>query len=231
MFVSIKHQPLNRFEETRKNSHFTDNSNELSRSDLSYDRAFKIRPDLDHFNKAVQSAMYNTKTQAKDEYIIKFKGHNIMKQYVKNKLIKWGFKMRCRALIYLILVWIWFIHRKEKRLYWNWIGRISCVAVIWKLTGYRRRTTYILIIVTTTPISNTYILENRNIKACGTGRSNRNILKYMPIDKNMNRGDIFAVSSNGISFIKKLFLLSNFLSPIPTASVKRRLQGSGEKLT
>ncbi|CAB3232862.1 unnamed protein product [Arctia plantaginis] len=51
----------------------------------------------------------------------------------------------------------------------------------------------------------------------------------------MNRGDIFATSSNGISFIKwmdnkAVFLLTNFLSPIPTTTVKRRVQGSGDKM-
>lgn len=88
---------INRFEEIRSNLHFSNNSNEPNRTDPSYDRAFKIRPVIDHFNQAFQSAMTNTKTQAIDEHMIKFKGHNIMRQYIKNKPIKWGFKMWCRA--------------------------------------------------------------------------------------------------------------------------------------
>lgn len=41
--------------------------------------------------------MNNSLRQSIDEHMIKFKGHNIMKQYIKNKPIKWGFKMWCRC--------------------------------------------------------------------------------------------------------------------------------------
>ena len=37
-----------------------------------------------------------TKSQSVDEDMIKLKGHNIMHQYINNKLIKWGFRMWCR---------------------------------------------------------------------------------------------------------------------------------------
>ncbi|CAG4988027.1 unnamed protein product [Parnassius apollo] len=173
--------PINRFEEIRTNLHFSDNSNEPNRTDPSYDRAFKIRPVIDHFNHAFQRAMANTKTQAIDEHMIKFKGHNIMRQYVKNKPIKWGFKMWCRA----------------------------CSS-----TGYLFQ-------------FDLYTGKKRGGSETGLG-------DYLLV-KNMNRGDIFAASSNGISFIKwmdnkAVFLLTNFLSPIPTTIVKKRVSGSAEKV-
>lgn len=84
--------PLYRFEDIRRNLHFSDNTREPDRSDPFYDRAFKIRSIIDHFNQAFHSDMTNTKTQAIDEHMIKFKGHNIMRQYVKNKPIKWVVK-------------------------------------------------------------------------------------------------------------------------------------------
>lgn len=68
-----------------------------------------------------------------------------------------------------------------------------------------------------------YELTKRNIRGCGTIRYNRkNIPKNVPADKTMQRGDIFMTSSHGISFIKwmdnkAVFLLTNFLSPIPTS--------------
>lgn len=49
------------------------------------------------FNSCFQAAMKNSKRQSIDEHMIKFKGHNIMKQYIKYKPIKWWLKMWCRA--------------------------------------------------------------------------------------------------------------------------------------
>ena len=66
-------------------------------SDPLHDRAFKVRFVLDNFNKSFASAMTPSQFQSIDEHIIKFKGHNIIRKYVKGKLIKWGFKMWCRC--------------------------------------------------------------------------------------------------------------------------------------
>ncbi|XP_017467190.1 PREDICTED: piggyBac transposable element-derived protein 3-like [Rhagoletis zephyria] len=204
--------PINRFEEIRRNLHFSDNSNEPSRTDPTYDRAFKIRPILEHFNQAFQSAMTNTKIQAIDEHMVKFKGHNIMKQYVKNKPIKWGFKL-CgpeTGLGESVVLQL----RKD-------LQGIGCEIYFDNFFNSPNLQ---------------YELTKMNIKACGTVRSNsKNIPKNVPADKNMKRGDIFTTSSNGISFIKwmdnkAVFLLTNFLSPISKTTIKRRAQGSGEKM-
>ncbi|RVE41956.1 hypothetical protein evm_013396 [Chilo suppressalis] len=51
-------------------------------------------------------AMNNTITQAIDEHMVNFKGHNIMRQYMQNKPIKRGFKMWCRDDIYSSSIYI-----------------------------------------------------------------------------------------------------------------------------
>ena len=66
-------------------------------SDPLYDRTFKVRLVLDHFNESFASAMTSSQFQSIDKHMIKFKGHNIIRQYVKGKPIKWGFKMWCRC--------------------------------------------------------------------------------------------------------------------------------------
>lgn len=86
-----------RFEEIRAFLHFNDNSLMKSSSDPQHDRAFKIRPVLDHFNSSFLAALSSTQFQSIDEHMIKFKGHNILRQYVKGKPIQWGFKMWCRC--------------------------------------------------------------------------------------------------------------------------------------
>jgi Transposase IS4 len=68
--------PRARFREIRNNLHFSDNA---------------------HFNEAFAKSMENTECQSIDENMVKFKGRNAMKQYMKNKPIKWGFKMWARC--------------------------------------------------------------------------------------------------------------------------------------
>lgn len=226
--------PLNRFEEIRRNLHFSDNTKEPSRNQTSYDRAYKIRPVLDHFNRSFQNAMTNTKTQAIDEHMIKFKGHNIMRQYVKNKPVKWGFKMWCRAdsTTGYLFQFDLYTGRKQGGAETG-LGESVVLQLSKGLQGLGCEVYF-------DNFFNSPILQHKlahmNIRACGTVRSNRkNIPKNVPADKTMQRGEIFATSSQGISFIKwmdnkPVFLLTNFLSPIPTTTVKRRVQGSGEKI-
>ena len=83
-----------RFQAILQNLHFS--NNETSDKD---DRAAKVRTQLNHFNKCFQSARENTPSQSIDEHMCKFKGKSRMKQFIKNKPIRWGFKLwfRCSA--------------------------------------------------------------------------------------------------------------------------------------
>lgn len=67
-----------------------------SRNDPEYDKLYKVRPLLDclsNYMKTLEPEEY----QAVDEQIIPFKGRNHLKQYVKNKPHKWGYKVFMRA--------------------------------------------------------------------------------------------------------------------------------------
>ena len=89
--------PRNRFELILSSLHFANNNEMLEKSNQMYDRAFKVRPIINHFNDSFQAAREPSKHQSIDEHMVKFKGHNAMKQYIKTKPIKWGFKMWCRC--------------------------------------------------------------------------------------------------------------------------------------
>ena len=89
--------PLKRFEELRAYLHFNNNEKMKPMNDPNHDRAFKVRPVLNHFNLCFINGMYATAEQSIDEHMIKFKGHNILKQYVKGKPVQWGFKLWCRC--------------------------------------------------------------------------------------------------------------------------------------
>ena len=84
--------PRKRFEMIRGALHFSNNEEMLPRTDPDFDRAFKVRPLLTHFNRCFQKARNSSILQSVDEHMIKFKGHNVMKQYIKNKPIKVGFQ-------------------------------------------------------------------------------------------------------------------------------------------
>ena len=79
---------LNRFCEILQNLYFTD-----SRKGDKSDKAFKIRPVIDHLNSNFSEVVSNDQTeQIIDKQMLKFKGRSGIKQYVKSTLIKWAFK-------------------------------------------------------------------------------------------------------------------------------------------
>lgn len=51
--------------------------------DPQFDRAFKVRPLIDHFNRCFQAARKASMQQSIDEHMVKFK--IIIKQYIRNK--------------------------------------------------------------------------------------------------------------------------------------------------
>ena len=77
----------NRFCEILKKLHFADN-----RKDDKTDKAFKMRPVIDQLNSKFSEVLSNNSEQSSDEHMVKFKGRSGMKQYIKSKPIKWGFK-------------------------------------------------------------------------------------------------------------------------------------------
>ena len=76
-----------RFKELLHNIYFSDNDTADSN-----DKGNKFRRLVDHFNEAFQNAVANSPNQSIDEHMIKFKGRSSMKQYIKSKPVKWGFK-------------------------------------------------------------------------------------------------------------------------------------------
>ena len=69
-----------------QNLHFADN-----RKDNKTDKAFKMKPVIDHLNLKFSKAISNDSEQTIAEHMVKFKGRSGMKQYIKSKPIKWGF--------------------------------------------------------------------------------------------------------------------------------------------
>ena len=74
-----------RFQSILQNLHFSNNDN-----DDKTDKLYKIRPVFDE-------SLSNSPFQIVDEHMCKFKGKSSMKQYIKNKQIRWDFKYLYRC--------------------------------------------------------------------------------------------------------------------------------------
>ncbi|XP_055919762.1 piggyBac transposable element-derived protein 2-like [Eupeodes corollae] len=192
---------LSRFEEIRKNLYFCDNESQPSPTSPTFDRAFKIRLVMNHFNSCFQSSMKNTMTQAIDEHMIKFKGHNIMKQYMQNKPIKRGFKIWCRANSstgYLFQIDL--CTGKKKSGPEVGLGESLVLELIQDLVGLGCEIYFDNFF--NSPMLQ-HKLAKKNKKACGTMRIQRkNTPKNLSQDKSMKRGDIYVTCIDGIYFIK-----------------------------
>ena len=81
-----------RFYAIRTALYFANNLDCPDQIDPLHDRAWKIWALIIHFNKAFQTAMSPTYEKVIDERMTKFKGHHAIKQYMKDKPIKLGFK-------------------------------------------------------------------------------------------------------------------------------------------
>ena len=221
-----------RFVDIRANLHFSDNSKQLPRENPNHDRASKIRPIIDHFNSAFLAAVEPEEHQSIDEHMIKFKGHNIMKQYVKNKPVRWGFKMwaRCASKSGYLYEFDFYTGKKQETEFG--LGESVVLQLSDKLKGTVSKLYFDNFF---TSVKLMQVLLDDKILACGTVRSNR---KYLPTnlkkDKDMKRGDSDFREANGIYALKwmdnkSVLLLSTITDPRETAFTERREKAKKEK--
>ena len=219
----------NRFEEIRSALHFSDNE----KNDPKQDRACKIRPLITHFNECFQAAREPSKTQAIDEHMIKFKGHNPMKQYIKNKPIKWGFKLWCRCDSSNGYLYEFDIYQGRKNIPEYGLGEGVVISLSKSLQGIGCELYFDNFF--NTPKLQRYLLEKK-IFTCGTCQKNRKDLpKNLKEDKAMKRSDIDYRSADDIFCVKwmdnrSVIMLSNYISPVETVKVSRRQTRTAEKL-
>ena len=192
--------PRNRFELILSSLHFANNNEMLEKSNQMYDRAFKVRPIINDFNDSFQAAREPCKHQSIDEHMVKFKGHNAMKQYIKSKPIKWGFKMWCRCDSRTGYLYEFDLYTGKKVDAEQGLGE----GVVHMLTNSIKDLfceVYIDNFFNSPSLQ--YSLLEKGIYSCGTVRSNRKFMpKTLATDKSMKRGDIDYVAAMGVSCVK-----------------------------
>lgn len=80
----------NRFEEITRHLHFQDNT-KLDQND----KLTKLRPLIAHFNKKFADLAPTEKNTCGDESMIEYYGHCSLKQFIKGKPIRYGYKAWC----------------------------------------------------------------------------------------------------------------------------------------
>lgn len=83
--------PKNRYIEIKRNLHFSDNTN-IPILNGNRDRLFKIRPILDELNKAFMQFGVFSYNICIDEQMVRYYGHHFLKQFIRGKPIRFGFK-------------------------------------------------------------------------------------------------------------------------------------------
>ncbi|XP_040061887.1 piggyBac transposable element-derived protein 3-like [Ixodes scapularis] len=94
-FAPVADVMSNRFEAIHQCLYMNDNLQALPQGTDGYDRLFKVRPLLDELRKNM-SKVAPDERQSIDEQIIPFKGRSHLKQYLKSKPHKWGYKVFTR---------------------------------------------------------------------------------------------------------------------------------------
>ncbi|XP_035222357.1 piggyBac transposable element-derived protein 3-like [Stegodyphus dumicola] len=81
----------NRYIEIKRNLHFSDNTN-IPLINGNKDRLFKIQPILDELNKAFMQFGVFSYNICIDEQMVRYYGHHFLKQFIRGKPIRFGFK-------------------------------------------------------------------------------------------------------------------------------------------
>ena len=165
--------------EILQNLHFADNLQKLPpKESESFDCAWKLRPFFDHLLKHFQWALLPESHQSIDEHMFKFKGKSLMRQYMKNKPIKWGFRF-----------WFW-CSSKSGYLYQfdMYLGKKS-------KTEFGLGESVVLSLCVNLKNSYCYVpnlmlkLFEDGIYTTGTVKSNQKHMLFLKVDKQMKRGE------------------------------------------
>ena len=231
-----------RFLDILQNLHFADNLQQLPpKESEKYDRAWKLRPLFVHLLKHFQDTLQQESYQSVDEHMCKFKGKSLMRQYMKNKPIKWGFKFwfRCGSKSGYLYDFDMYLGKKKSTEFG--LGESVVLSLCKSLENSHCHVFFDNFFTSPTLMLK---LSEKGIYATGTVRSNR---KHLPplkpekqrlslkADKQMKRGEHDWLACDSISATKwmdnkAVILLSNYHDPRDVYQIQRRVKGSKDKM-
>ena len=213
------------FQSILQNLHFSNNDNKHKT-----DKLYKICPVIEHLNKVVYAeSLLNSPFQSLYEHMFKFKGRSSMKQYVKDKTTKWGFKYLYRSDSETGYVYQLELYQRRKRKRELILGSSVVLDLCQVL-----RDTYCHVFFNNFFNSPKLIQKLHNNALYGRfGRIN---MSQMKKDKEMKQGDYQCKFCNHTGCIKwydnkSMMLLRSHLEEITSIlTVQRRLKGSSSKI-
>ena len=215
-----------RFQSIIQNPHFSNNGN-----DDKTDKSYKICPVIERLNKVFAESLSNSPFQSVDEHMCKFKGRLSMKQYIKNKPIKWGFKYWCKCdseTGYVYQLELYEGQREKRELNLGSSVALDLCQVLKDTYCHRFFDNFFN--------SPTLIqtLHDNGLRGLGTASSDRINMSQMKKDNEMKQRDYQCKFYNHIATWfgnKSVMLLGTHLEEIPSIStVQKRLKGSSCKI-
>ena len=216
---------VNRFGWLLSHIHFNDNSVQPKRGEQNYDKLYKLRPFLTEISKTFSKNYHARQKLVIDESMVKFNGRSSLKQYMRDKPIKRGFKiwMLCDSAGYNLKFEIYTgktADQVEK-------GLASRV-VLNLVQGFTEKNHKLYIDNFFNGYELLLTLMKNKIYASGTVRPQRRHLPTFGSDKKMKRGEYeWQTSEYGITMFKwkdkkDVYLLSNCHDPYETITVNRK---------
>lgn len=206
--------------------HLNDNSLMPKRDAPDFDRLYKVRPLLQHLEKAFKTVILPSEVLAIDESMIKFKGRSFLKQYMPKKPIKRGYKvwMLCDKSGYCLKFEIYSGKSTEGS-----VEKSLGSRVVNKLTeGFEGKNHKLFFDNFFNSVELMQSLKFRGIYAVGTVNVTRKFLPSFKTDRELKRGEFDWYTSDSKLFALKwkdkrsVHLLSNYHTPEDCTEVKRR---------
>ena len=223
--------PINRYIEIKRYLHFVDNEKASQNKD---DKAFKLRPIYDYLNEKFKSFGIFSRELSIDEQIVRYYGKNGLKQFMRGKPIRFGFKqwiMCCGRTGYCYQMDLY--QGKEKKetgsMFKDTLGGKVVLAMTQHLDNTSDHEIYLDNFFTSYKLL--AHMKDLGIRVTGTTRANRTAKCSLESDidmKKKSRGvyDYKFDKENGIFFLKWndnsiVTIGSNHQSFTPVGSAKR----------
>lgn len=224
-FVS-KLMTVKRFSFLLSHLHLNDNILMPRRGMPGFDKLYKLRPMLSILSKTFEDCYRPHQKLVIDECMVKFKGRSSLKQYMRDKPVKRGYKiwMLCDESSYNLKFQIYTGKVEGSNREFNLGERI----VTDLCRGLEGKNHIAIMDNYFTSYSCFYHLKEKKIMACGTVNPSRKNLPKFVEDKTLKRGEFdYSVSNHGLSAYKWkdnkcVYFLSNFHNPGETVEVQRK---------
>ncbi|XP_034712874.1 piggyBac transposable element-derived protein 4 [Etheostoma cragini] len=209
-----------------------DDANDLKRGTAGYDRLCKIKPMYDDIKKACMANYHPRQCVAIDERMVASKARNGLRQYMKNKPVKWGYKLFVLADSTSGYTWDFFVYEgkrspRVKGLSYDTVMRLINTPVMG--TGYK----LFVDNFHTSPELFRDLLQKK-IWACGTIRHHQSgFPRDRPggLDRRAPRGAIRWIREGPVVFIqwrdtRDVLMCSTIHAAHGEDTVQRRIKGA-----